>query len=99
MAAGRANRNDDGNMPAPCDARGAVPAGAESCAGVANGDSDYVLSGGIGAATPFAFRVLSPVFPPPDGVQEGFNGDYSGLTIARGEVAHPIWSDTRNADP
>ena len=65
MAAGRANRNDDGNMPAPCDARGAVPAGAESCAGVANGDSDYVLSGGTGAATPFAFRVLSPVFPHP----------------------------------
>jgi hypothetical protein len=32
---------------------------------VANGDSDYVVSGGTGAATPFAFRVLSPVFPHP----------------------------------
>jgi hypothetical protein len=91
--------NEDSNLLAPCDDGGAVPAGADSCAGVANGDSDYVLSGGTGAATPFAFRVLSPVFPPPDGVQAGFNGDYSGLTIARGEVAHPIWSDTRNADP
>ena len=28
-----------------------------------------------------------------------FNGDYSGLTVNRGEDAHPIWSDTRNADP
>jgi hypothetical protein len=28
-----------------------------------------------------------------------FNGDYSGLTITPGDVAHPIWSDTRNADP
>jgi hypothetical protein len=26
------------------------------------------------------------------------NGDYRGLTIASREVAHPIWSDTRNAD-
>ena len=43
--------------------------------------------------------VLSPVFDAPDGVQAGFNGDYSGLTISRGVEAHPIWSDTRNADP
>jgi hypothetical protein len=39
------------------------------------------------------------VFPPPDGIQAGFNGDYSGLTINKGNSAHPIWSDTRNADP
>src|SRR5581483_8352662 len=50
-------------------------------------------------ATPFAFQVISPVFPPPDGIQSGFNGDYSGLTINTGTQAHPIWSDTRNANP
>jgi len=43
--------------------------------------------------------VLSPVFPPPDGNQIGFNGDYSGLTVNRGNEAHPIWSDTRNHNP
>ena len=42
---------------------------------------------------------VSPAFPPPDGAQAGFNGDYSGLTIPKGSEAHPIWSDTRNADP
>ena len=35
---------------------------------------------------------------PPDGIQTGFNGDYSGLTINRGTEAHPIWSDTRNVN-
>jgi hypothetical protein len=49
--------------------------------------------------TPFAYQVISPVFPPPDGIQSGFNGDYSGLTINTGTEAHPIWSDTRNASP
>ena len=44
-------------------------------------------------------RSVSPVFDAPDGAQAGFNGDYSGLTISRGVEAHPIWSDTRNADP
>lgn len=67
--------------------------------GVQEGDSDYVLAGGVGGHTPYDFEVLSPVFPPPDGAQAGFNGDYSGLTIPRGMEAHPIWSDTRNADP
>jgi len=67
--------------------------------GVGAEDSDYVLAGGTGGATPYDFKVLSPVFPPPDGIQSGFNGDYSGLTVNRGEEAHPIWSDTRNANP
>jgi hypothetical protein len=66
--------------------------------GVQQGNSDYVLAGGRAPILPFSFDVLSPVFAPPDGVQAGFNGDYSGLTIV-GDVAHPIWSDTRNADP
>lgn len=67
--------------------------------GVQAENSDYVLAGGANGDTPFNFRVLSPVFPPPDGNQAGFNGDYSGLTINRGDEAHPVWSDTRNANP
>jgi hypothetical protein len=71
-----------------------------SCqASVGNLNSDYVLAGGTGAATPYDFKVVSPVFGPPTGIQSGFNGDYSGLTINKGDQAHPIWSDTRNADP
>ena len=58
-----------------------------------------MLAGGRGEATPYDFRVVSPVFAPPDGVQSGFNGDYSGLTVNRGVDAHPIWSDTRNTNP
>jgi hypothetical protein len=67
--------------------------------GVQDSDSDYVLAGGKGGDTPFDFKVISPVFPPPDGIQAGFNGDYSGLAINKGDEAHPIWSDTRNVDP
>lgn len=67
--------------------------------GVQQGNSDYVLAGGTGGSTPYDFKRVSPVFPPPDGIQAGFNGDYSGLAINRGTDAHPIWSDTRNADP
>jgi hypothetical protein len=36
---------------------------------------------------------------PPDGIQAGFNGDYTGLTINFDVQAHPVWSDTRNRDP
>jgi hypothetical protein len=68
-------------------------------AGVGQENSDYVLAGGKAGNTPYAFTVLSPVFGPPSGNQAGFNGDYSGLTINRSTEAHPIWSDTRNADP
>ena len=50
-------------------------------AGVGTSNSDYVLAGGTWPNTPFNFKVISPVFPPPDGNQAGFNGDYSGLTI------------------
>lgn len=63
------------------------------------GNSDYVLAGGTDGQTPYNFKVVSPAFAPPDGAQAGFNGDYSGLTINRGIEAHPIWSDTRNANP
>jgi hypothetical protein len=67
--------------------------------GVGEKLSDYVLAGGTGDATPYDFKVVSPVFPPPNGIQSGFNGDYSGLTIPKGEEAHPIWADTRNLNP
>ena len=67
--------------------------------GVQAEPSDYVLAGGENVATPFHFNVVSPVFAPPDGAQAGFNGDYSGLAVDQGAQAHPIWSDTRNADP
>jgi hypothetical protein len=67
--------------------------------GVQTSNSDYVLAGGTRAETPYDFKVISPVFPPPDGIQAGFNGDYSGLVINKGTDAHPIWSDTRNVDP
>jgi hypothetical protein len=72
----------------------------EACsAGTGLGKSDYVLAGGTDGNTPYDFKVISPVFAPPDGIQTGFNGDYSGLTINKGADAHPIWSDTRNVDP
>jgi hypothetical protein len=67
--------------------------------GVQARQSDYALAGGTGMITPFAAKALSPSFPPPDGDQFGFLGDYSGLTITPDGAAHPIWSDTRNADP
>ena len=67
--------------------------------GVKQGNSDYVLAGGRASRTPFNFKVVSPVFVPPDGNQAGFNGDYSGLTINKEGEAHPLWSDTRNVNP
>jgi hypothetical protein len=65
--------------------------------GVGASDSDYDLSGGRSLATPYAARRISPRFPAPD-KDAGFNGDYSGLSLV-GKIAHPIWSDTRNAIP
>jgi len=67
--------------------------------GVQAEPSDYVLAGGQNVVAPFHFTVVSPVFAPPDGSQAGFNGDYSGLAVDQSAQAHPIWSDTRNADP
>jgi hypothetical protein len=67
--------------------------------GVQNRQSDYALAGGTDTATPFVAQSVSPTFPPPGGDQFGFLGDYSGLMIGPGQEAHPIWADTRNADP
>lgn len=66
--------------------------------GVGQQDSDYVLAGGRDLTTPFTAIRISPRFPAPDGNQQGFNGDYTGLVLV-GDVAHPIWSDTRNRVP
>jgi hypothetical protein len=66
--------------------------------GVQAEPSDYTLSGGRGRSTPYGARPLSPIFPPPDGNQTGFMGDYSGITVI-GDVAAPIWSDPRNVIP
>ena len=66
--------------------------------GVQTGLSDYVLAGGHQLSTPFAFDEVAHTVPAPDGIQAGFNGDYSGLVITAGR-AHPIWSDTRNTNP
>ena len=67
--------------------------------GVGAKNSDYFLAGGTALNTPFNFRVVSPVFPVPDGKRTGFNGDYSGLIIITEEGAQPVWSDTRNLNP
>jgi hypothetical protein len=67
-------------------------------AGVQAEPSDYSLSGGRGLRVPFGARAVSPTFQPPDGLQAGFMGDYSGLTVV-GDVAHPIWSDQRVSIP
>jgi len=63
--------------------------------GVQELKSDYFLAGGKNLSTPFAHVRVAHSFAPPDGVQAGFNGDYSGL-VAIGDKAIPIWSDTRN---
>ncbi len=78
-----------------------TPAGgfAPGMAGVQTSGSQYWLSGRRQPTqfvqTPFTQVPVSPIFPPPDGIQAGFNGDYSGLAVV-GNRAHPVWSDTRN---
>jgi hypothetical protein len=72
---------------------------APSQPGVQDRVSDYALAGGTDTATPFAATAVSPMFPPPGGDQFGFLGDYSGLMIKPNSEVHPIWADTRNADP
>jgi hypothetical protein len=66
--------------------------------GVQAEPSDYTLSGGSGRAVPYGAQPVSPIFPPPDGNQSGFMGDYSGITVV-GHVAYPIWSDPRVVIP
>ena len=72
---------------------------APSDPGVQQKMSSYWLSGrkqpDRETKAPFSAVRLSPLFPPPDGSQTGFNGDYSGLAV-HDSTAHAIWSDTRN---
>jgi hypothetical protein len=65
--------------------------------GVMEKNTQTRLAGGTDLNAASYQRVtISPTFPPPDGIQAGFLGDYNGLTINRGQEAHPIWADTRN---
>jgi len=68
--------------------------------GVQQIGQSYWLAGrqqpAVALRTPFDQDRVAPETPAPDGVQAGFNGDYSGLAVS-GNTAFPIWSDTRNA--
>ncbi len=59
---------------------------------------EYFISGGFGKNTPYDHERIARMSPAPDGIQAGFNGDYSGLVVT-GNTAHPFWSDTRNKVP
>ncbi len=50
---------------------------------------------GMRLSTPYTIQRVAFGFPPPDGNQAGFNGDYTGIAVSGG-FAYPIWSDTRN---
>jgi hypothetical protein len=60
------------------------------------GFSDESLSGSFGLTTFGAQRVTGSSMPPPTQFEGQFVGDYSGLAAL--DLAHPFWSDTRNAD-
>lgn len=64
--------------------------------GVQKRSSRYLFAVSPGGASSFTSTAISPSFVPPNGIQTGFNGDYTGVTIT-GNIAHPIWSDTRNS--
>jgi len=66
--------------------------------GVQSEPTDYSIAGGQGRTMPYGARPISPTFQPPDGLQAGFMGDYSGITVV-GQTAHPIWSDQRVGIP
>ncbi|MDQ6614279.1 MAG: glycoside hydrolase [Actinomycetota bacterium] len=66
------------------------------------GYSDYSLSGSSDMVNFRQVRVTSGSMPPPTQFPNAhgsgqFWGDYTGLA-AVGNVAHPLWSDTRNTD-
>ncbi len=94
----RTGRVPSENAPPACPTVQGANCFAPGQPGVQQQSSDYSLAGGRGLDAPYADARVSPSFPPPDGNQAGFNGDYSGLVVVNG-LAHPIWSDTRNAAP
>jgi hypothetical protein len=58
------------------------------------GFSDISLSGTRNGSDFATTRVTTDSMPPPTQFSGGFYGDYSGLSA--GNVAHPIWMDTRD---
>jgi hypothetical protein len=60
------------------------------------GYSDVTLSGSRDASTFASARVTSGPMPPASQFGGLFFGDYSGLSA--GDVAHPIWMDTRDPE-
>jgi hypothetical protein len=80
----------------------ASPVFARGDPGVQKARSAYWLAGrqqpGTRTRVPFAAVRVSPFFPPPDGIQTGFLGDYTGLAVHE-SIAHPVWADTRSSVP
>ncbi len=59
---------------------------------------EYFVASGLRLKTPYNDTRAAPMTVAPDGIQAGFNGDYTGLVVIEGD-AFPIWSDTRNKVP
>ena len=60
------------------------------------GSSDVSLSGSRDLAGFATRRITSSSMPPPTEFDGVFLGDYAGLSAL--DLAHPLWSDTRNAN-
>jgi hypothetical protein len=60
------------------------------------GFSDFALSGSRDLERFRSRRVTSSSMPPPTQFGGGFYGDY--VTLDAGDLAHPLWSDTRSRD-
>jgi hypothetical protein len=60
------------------------------------GASDISLSGSKDLSTSATTRVTSTSMPPSTQFSGLFWGDYAGLAVT--DVAHPLWSDTRDPD-
>ncbi|MEA2371252.1 MAG: hypothetical protein QOH12_1646 [Solirubrobacteraceae bacterium] len=61
----------------------------------ASGASDISLSGSRNLTGFATRRITSSSMPPPTEFEGLFFGDYAGLSAL--DLAHPLWSDTRNA--
>ena len=68
-----------------------------------SGNMDFSLSGSKDLTAFGTSRATSSSMPPPTQFPDAqgnslFFGDYTGLDVAKGGHAHPLWMDTRNAD-
>jgi hypothetical protein len=63
--------------------------------GVGSQTTQFAMATSSSSNGPWKRWAVSPAFASPNGAQQGYNGDYSGLAIS-GDIAHPLWSDTRN---